>query len=485
MNKIFHLKAIIAFCLSVVFLYSCRKDTPIGPVDKPERGTSMEDLLKDSVYSETYYLYLWQDQLPAYGSMNPREFKTAEDLLENLKTYSKDHTGKQLDMNYSFLDRSGAVKESFEGGMSGSFGFDVRYNNDEDLYVKQVFSTSPAGQAGIKRGWQIMEINGNSKLDYATFEADNFNFLFNALDAPTIMLKLKNENGIVVEKNITRSNFQIQPVLHEEVYTVGAKKVGYFALESFISTRTLNGGETFMNAVFKAMISRFVNQGVSEMIVDLRYNGGGAVNAAEDLTNLLVPNSANGKLMYTSVINNVLAMDFLWREVIFPDVNVKKSNTLELNRIYFLVTESTASASELLINNLKPFMDVQLIGEERTYGKPVGFFAWSIMNVDLYAVSFETKNNKGEGGYYDGMEVNVDAYDDVSKNWGDPQENLIKQAIHHIETGSYLPNISLLAGMKPLKMMGTKNNINAQLNKRGNSDMYIFGKEKGTARKPN
>src|SRR5690606_13444964 len=159
------------------------------------------------------------------------------------------------------------------------------------------------------------------------------------------------------------------------------------------------------------------------VIVDLRYNGGGAVITAEYMSNMLVPVSANDKLMYSYEINKEMEADG-WKDIpdFFTPVNFEKTNSLNLNRIYFLVTAgSTASASELLINNLNPLMETMLIGEMHTYGKPVGFFPWEILNTDLYVVSFKTVNTNGYGDYFNGLTVDFNVGDDVSKNWGDPE----------------------------------------------------------------
>src|SRR5690554_2026440 len=129
---------IALFLMFSVLLFSCRKEGPITPLEKPQRGITAEDLLKDSVYYYTDYLYLWQDQLPTWGTFKPTNYKTAEEVLEALKGYAKDPNGKVLD-RFSFLDRTGAVNESIQEGISGSFGFDVRYNNETDLFVKLVY----------------------------------------------------------------------------------------------------------------------------------------------------------------------------------------------------------------------------------------------------------------------------------------------------------------------------------------------------------
>lgn len=466
---------IISFLLSSLLLFSCKKDSPVTPLEKPERNTTKEDLLKDSVYYYTDYFYLWRDQLPTWGSFNPRNYKTAEEVLEALKSYARDANGNLLD-RFSFLDRTGAVNESIQEGLSGSLGFDVRYNNDTDLFIKLVYPNSPADKAGIKRGWQILAINGNSNVDVASFEEDNFSFLLNALGASSIDLKLRKDDGAIVDLQLLRSTFQIKPILYNNVYTVGAKKVGYFVFESFVATENLNGGDTYVKNDLNQVFANFEGQGVSEVIVDLRYNGGGAVVTAEYLSNMLVPIAANGQVMYSYEINELMQADG-WEEAFFSPVNFEKTNSLNLNRIYFLVAAgSTASASELLINNLSPLMETKLIGERHTYGKPVGFFPWEILNTDLYVVSFKTVNTNGYGDYFNGLTVDFNVGDDVSKDWGNPEEAMLKQALYFSEHGSFFQPSQLQAGRRAAISVDTKQNINKKLDKKGNHDMFDFRK---------
>ncbi|RZK15528.1 MAG: hypothetical protein EOO86_16565, partial [Pedobacter sp.] len=127
------------------------------------------------------------------------------------------------------------------------------------------------------------------------------------------------------------------------------------------------------------------------------------------------------------------------------EVFAKRGSLNGLTRVYFLVAGGTASASELLINNLKPVMDVKLIGR-KTYGKPVGFFSLRIDKKDLYIPQFQTKNQANFGDYFDGMAVDKDVADDLTKDFGDASEKLLAQALNYSATGtftSYLKDNSL------------------------------------------
>lgn len=460
----------VFFCALV--LPSCSKTETPRVLPKPIREDTREDRLKDSVYLYTYHMYLWQDQLPT--SFPTENYKKAEDVLEALTEYSKDPvTNRKLD-RFSFLDRSGFVDEEIREGRLGSFGFDVRYQNETDLYIKMVYPGSPAAKAGLERGFQIVAINGNSNLDNNVHEPNDYAFIFNALDDVSINLNLKKPDGDEITVTLERQEFLLDPVFYSDVYSVGEKKVGYFVLESFVSTKDDLGRNTEVMKRLLEVFNDFQEEGVQEVVVDLRYNGGGAVITAEDLSNLLAPLTvSNNTLMYSYGINETLQKEDEERDdQFFGPVNFHKTNTLNPSRVYFLITGGTASASELLINNLKPYTDVQLIGEGATYGKPVGFYAVSIMQNDLYAVSFKTINADGETDYYDGMPVDKDVSEDLTKNWGDVRDPLLREALHYAETGSFTSGSSLRMTNEAVSKRNP--NLNKKLDLRGNKDMYYF-----------
>ncbi|MFB5944322.1 S41 family peptidase [Albibacterium profundi] len=456
------------------FLSSCSKTETPRVLPKPVRENTKEARLKELVYTNTYDMYLWQDQLPT--SFPTEDYRRAEDVLEALTEYSRDPvTHVKLD-RFSFLDRSGTVEREISEGRKGSFGFDVRYQNETDLYVKMVYPGSPAAEAGMERGFQVLAINGNSELANSLHEPNDYQFLFDALDAESIELRLKKPDNTELSVTLQRKEFQIQPVFFSDIYTVGNKNVGYFVLESFVSTKDDLGRDTELMNKLNEIFNLFQANQVEEVIVDLRYNGGGAVITAEDLSNFLAPTSVSeNALMYSYGINETLRKEDEERDEndrFFSPVHFNKTNTLNPTKVYFLITEGTASASELLINNLKPYTDVKLIGEGVTYGKPVGFYAVSIMNNDLYAVSFKTINADGETDYYEGMPVDKDVTEDLRWNWGDVNDPLLREALHYAESGSFTSEMILRRSQTDAAT--DKAGLNRKLDLRGNKDMYYF-----------
>jgi len=443
---------------------------PGGDPDYEYYRYSSEGKLRDSVYFYTYYFYLWQDQLP--WSFPTHNYWTAEGVLNALKSYAKDPVGQPID-RYSFLDREGTINQEIQQGYTGSFGFDIRYYTEEALYIKLVDEGSPAYNAGLRRGWQLTEVNGRRDLSLSSMEQDDFEFLFRALyDAPGIQLKAKNPAGQELSFNLQKAIYNIRPILAHQIFDAGGEKVGYFAFNMFVT-----------NALIRSQVDNIMSQfsaaGVKKLIVDLRYNGGGDVATANYITNLLAPASANNQLMNDYVINNTLWNEG-WGFFIFYPEYFNKTNSLDPDRVYFLVTNGTASASELLINNLTPYMDVKLIGDGNTYGKPVGYFGWDIMGVDLYAVSFQTLNANNFGDFYNGMPVDQYARDGLNKDFGDPQEEMTAHALYHVQHGTFPAVSGAGLDMSTSARIRTRDNpdMNKRLDHRSPKAMFDFRKVK-------
>lgn len=309
--------------------------------------------------------------------------------------------------------------------------------------MKSVEKASPAGRAGVKRGWRITKINGSTNITTA-----NAGYIVqNVFQSNATTFTFLKPDGTTVDASLNAASYQENPVMLDSVYTVGAKKIGYFVFSSFL-------GDT--NAVynnFSRIANRFASEGVQDLVVDLRYNGGGYVSVAEKLADYLAPNSANGGVMITQKFNKNYSA--------YNSTDLfRKEGPLNLSRIFFIVSSSTASASELLINSLKPYMDVVLLGASKTHGKPVGFFPIPVGNWYIFPVSFSTVNKNGEGAYYGGLSLNNQVADGLDKDWGDLTETSLASAVKYIASGSFrvadagktlaLPTADVIAGNKTL-----------------------------------
>lgn len=305
-------------------------------------------------------------------------------------------------------------------------------------FVTYVFDKSTAGIAGVNRGWYINKIN-NTPLNYSQSTVDLLNDIFFGSTSSATFEFVK-PDGSTMTSNLSKTSFVSNSVLYDTVINTGGKKAGYFVFQQFFSASS--------RAELSSVFSKFKSEGISELIVDLRYNAGGSTTTQDTLANLIAPASANNKVMYKYIYNKAL------QQGNFPLLKSKKgfgngsfseaNNTqlfrntggLNLSRVFFIVSGSTASASELLINNLRPYMDVKLIGDT-TYGKPVGFFPIDIFNYSIYPVSFKTVNSAGNTDFYNGFAPDKLSPDGVSKSWGDVTEPSLSTAFRYISTGSF------------------------------------------------
>ncbi|MFC3559394.1 S41 family peptidase [Pedobacter jamesrossensis] len=444
---------------------SCKKSSTPNEAENTSEAntlqiatTNRDYLTKDSIFLYAKQTYFWNTGLPSYDAFNPRKYAKNEDVAAALRVLPASG-GKD---KYSFID-DGSVATQL-GGVSGDYGFSADFDVNNLLRVKFVYPSSPAALQGLKRGYQIMKVNGGGVSRTSQADIDNLNnSIFGS--NPAITMTVLKPDGSSADITINRATYNINPILYTNTYTTGTKKVGYIVFNSFTTNSV---------SLLDAAFAKFAADGVSELIVDLRYNGGGSVATSEAFTNLIAPSGQNGKVMYTTYWTQTMQdnkatilqnqkfyakgndgvtrlysyFDYPWVPTIAAgnqEVFAKRGPLNNLSKVYFLVTRGTASASELLINNLKPVMDVKLIGKT-TYGKPVGFFAIHIDKSDLYIPQFQTKNQLNQGDYFNGMTVDKDVADDLTKDFGDPTEKLLAQALYYSVNG----NFSAIASMNTL-----------------------------------
>jgi len=462
---IFYLSVLLAAASSFTACKKSPAPTPIASGPSPNDPGTALDRVKDSVYLFTQEDNLWYSTLPTYANFKPRSFtgKTDQAALQSevdaLSQYSTNPTtGKPYEYDilypgtakYSFIDQ-GQVATSL-GGTNGDYGFSViyNYNSTTDLRIKYVYPGSPADKAGLVRGYQIVSITGVPSLTYTGASGTNYDALVSAIfNSSTITMTVQKPDNTTFNTTLNTANYTVNPVLKSKVLDLGnGKKMGYIVFNSF--TDLNKNAKAYLEPAFTS----FTTAGVTDLVVDLRYNGGGSVETAEYLSNLIVPSAKTNTVMFTEYYNDklqndkypLLAKKYKIKPGDFKPANnqaiFSKQGSLNINRVFFIVTGSTASASELTINNLIPEMNVQLIGTT-SYGKPVGFFAIPIGAYQLYTPEFESKNSANQGGYYAGMTPGsatypgVQASDDVTHDFGDVNEALLARAINYATKGTY------------------------------------------------
>jgi len=446
----------IAIAVFAAALSSCKKDNKTAVA-------STSDLLKDSLYLYEKEDYLWNNAIPSYTVFNPRSYMGDNDmsaLSKEIFAISQlqinPSTGKPYEYyptdptspKYSFIDNG--TETASLNGTNGDFGFEPIYIGINDLRIKYVYAGSPAGLAGLQRGDEITSINGNS--DLTNDDGGNVNFVINAVYySSTITLTVTKLDGTTANVTLNTASYTVNPVLAYKTFNLGSGHiVGYIAFNSF--TELSNAQPNLDNA-----FNYFISQGANDLVVDLRYNGGGAGETAEYMDDLIVPAGKSNTLMYTKYFNSglqsnqypLLAKKYTITSGSFLPANNKvdfsKKLSLAINRVFFIVTNATASSSELTINNLRPEMTVQLIGDT-TYGKPVGEIPIPIgaqSQFIIYSPQLSVENSANQGDYYTGFAPasadfpGVLAADDVTKDFGDSTEMLLAHALSYVKTGSY------------------------------------------------
>jgi hypothetical protein len=263
-------------------------------------------------------------------------------------------------------------------------------------------------------------MNGNSNIS-----TTNTDFIITAVfKSSSTAFGFQMPDGTSADITLNAATYKAHPVLFDSIYTTSSGKAGYFVFSSFL------GDTTEMYNDFARVFNGFAAAGVKDVIVDLRYNGGGYVSVQEKLANYLIPAAHNGSLMMKQQFNDKYTQ---YNET----TTFRKQGSVNAERIFFIVSKSTASASELLINNLKPYMNVSLVGPSKTYGKPVGFFPISVGQSYIFPVSFRTTNKAGEGSYFDGIAVNKVVADGLDRNWGDVAESALASVLSYLNTGNF------------------------------------------------
>ncbi len=365
MKKIFTFIQIVSLLL---ILLSCSEDPEIIPIqEEVDAGlielSDVQENIPQWIYDEMSNFYFWNQGLPAVGPVGN----------EN----PSDYFNSLLDPNdrFSYIsDDAESLKQENTGtilamGFSPSYGF---FTNSDNLFaiIEYVYPNSPADLAGLKRGDIIIQVDGEN-LNRSNFLRLGTNKGF------SVTLGRYNDSGISpTSQTITIGSgvIELDPVIYKEIKLVNGIKTGYLVYIDFIS----GSNDKWLNSLNDA-IATFKQENISELVLDLRYNPGGEVNVAGQLASALAPVSVvNNRDVLVKFMYNENLQNFFENRQGENSPNLvsrfrPNANNLNLNTLYVLTSGTTASASELVINGLRPYMNVVQIGEP-TFGKFYGSF---------------------------------------------------------------------------------------------------------------
>lgn len=430
---------IISFLFSLV--YSCSK--------KEETPDNVE--IQDFVWKGLNAYYLWQNEIQ---DLSDRRFSSQQQLNEyldgfedpNLLFESLLYQRGNIDKWSWIVEDYIALEQSFQGttqttGME--FGL-VRYRNDMNNvfgYVRYVVPNTNAANQGVRRGMLFSAVNGTQ------ITIDNYrNLLFS--DNTSLTINLSNYNGGNPITNgtsisLVKNSYTENPIHMAKTINENGKKIGYLMYNGFTTTF-----DSELNQVF----SQFKTDGVTDLIIDLRYNGGGSVRTACYLGSMVTGQFTGdvfSKQRWNEKYMNIANPESLVNRFKNKIGDSENINSLNLNSVYFITTSSSASASELVINSLEPYINVFTVGE-KTVGKYVG-------SVTLYdSPNFYTKDdinpnhnwamqpivleivNKNDSNDKDGIEPTIEISEDFGNLGiiGNNDEPLLARTLQLITTGS-------------------------------------------------
>lgn len=355
--------------------------------------------------------YFWYEDIPA--NIDPTDYSSVFALLDAIRSPQD---------RFSYVLTEQEYQERFVNAEYVGFGFSTRVVGS-GLFINYVFADSPAATAGMSRGDEILEIDG---VAVATLIANGTlnSALGPAEEGTAITFRWAKPSGAEQTDVITKTAVETNTVLAIERFAQDGKDIGYYVLNSFID-RT--GAD--LNSAYNALV------GVDELIIDVRYNGGGLIRYANQAAT-----QAAG--------NNVMGNPFV--SLIYNDKNSDRNNTslfqlvdgvqqLNLERVFVLTTGASCSSSELIINGLKPYIDVVVIGQP-TCGKPVGQSPQPFCDKRSFVINFETVNADGEGRYFDGLMPQCSAADRLVGDWGVNGDPLLDEAKHYISFDNCSPS---------------------------------------------
>lgn len=392
-------KLILLFLLAGITLQACKKDEAPEITDIQIVNSSIYDLMKN--------VYLWYDHLPA---VDPQKYSTPEDLMDALRyaTYDK----------WSFVITKTEYSQYFEEGQMIGHGFLISVDGSDNLRIAFVYRGTEAYNQGVRRGWVIQTVNGT-----AANTGNVFDLLGASQKGVSNTIGFLNNNGDQVQLSLTKEDVALTPVLDFEVLNHNDKKIGYLVFQDFIDTAKVELDEAF---------NAFTAAGIDELVLDMRYNGGGSVSVAQYLAGWMIGKEHGDEPFVNFKHNRKLTS---WDTTI----NVpQKAEGLALSRIFFIGTSSTASASELIINGVKPYVSSAILAGSTTHGKPVGMYAFPFIDYDyvVLPISFKYTNANNEGDFYDGIAPDLSADDDLTHDFGDPEETSLKAILDYIDNGS-------------------------------------------------
>lgn len=428
----------LQFVVLLITLISCTDHDENPPVFPDGSTESVNLWIQDSL--KRYYY--WADQMPA----KPDYHLPVKDFFKSLLAPQD---------RFSFIVNT-EDPSSYPRSIRNMYGFDYtvlqRTNGEVITVIKLVLSDSPAFNAGLERGMIITKINGK------TVTPSNAEAITSTMkDLMVLDLTVGHwNNGAVTDEKEIKVYYGLsfeQPLL-SKIFEKNGKKAGYLYIYDFPDGMTQKLSQKF--AEFKAA-------GIQELILDLRYNYGGSVSAAAALCSLIPSgiSSTSPFIIFKGNKNGGEVKRTFSQQIAYDpkalDFNSLRANALNLNKVYILTSNSTASAAEIVIHNLKPYLQVIQVGDV-TLGKDMAGFTVEDkrkpqkIRWQIHPVIYKVFNANGSGEYSSGIspQISVNEYTVLPLlPLGHPDETLISSVLN----GSYFKSVNQNKSAEEVKIL--------------------------------
>jgi carboxyl-terminal processing protease len=363
-------------------------------------------------------IYLWYQELP---DPDPAGFDSPEAYLEAVRY-------RPIDNSYSYITTQAASDAFFSDSQFIGVGVSYRQTSATELRVTQIYPGGPAAAAGLARGDYLVSIGGRAVAELLQTNEIGTAFGPDEVGA-TVEIAWRTPGGAESQATLTKQLVTIPTVSAVSTFDVQGSRVGYVFFLNFV-TPSYDALDTAFD--------QLVADGATDLVLDLRYNGGGYVDVAQHLGSLIGGAGTTGEVFVDFQHNDKnTALD---SQLLFED----KPNALGVPRLVVITTGGSASASEAVINGLRPFMNVTVVGS-RTFGKPVGQYGRDFCTKVLYPVSFRVANALGEADFFDGIPADCAAADDLDHAIANPNEASLAEALFYVRTGHCSPGAAAQA----------------------------------------
>ncbi len=352
--------------------------------------------------------YYWYRELP---DPELEAFASPEEYLEAVRFAA-------LDGSYSYITSKASSDAFYSESQYIGFGFSYKQVSPSELRVTQSFPGGPAAEAGLARGDWLLTING--KAVAALLASGEISSLFGPdEEGVSIEVGWRDLAGVAHAATLAKRKVTIPTVSQTALLEADGARVGYLHFRNFVRPSQSALDEAF---------TRLRGAGAQELVLDLRYNGGGMVQVAQHLASLIAGAPLVGKVFVSFTHNDKHSKT----DSSFSFERAEQA--LGLTRLVVITTRSTASASEAIVNGLRPYLDVKTVGE-RSYGKPVGQYEFDFCDKALFPVCFLVTNARGEADFFAGIPADCAAADDLDHDLASPQEASLAEALYVIRHG--------------------------------------------------